>query len=500
MTSTAINQVSLFRNEVASIKFHKHKRERFVSLLNNLSPEATKLLTFCCWHCLFNFRFQSIDESKYYTIPATEGGNPDFQEFLEVLKFYNRRKVTSGREKTLIQFLSLCSKDQQDFYLSLFSKAFIKDLPLVDIQLELDLNEIDAGEIYGTIQRLGTSFANLQFPVLISSISSTDFPMCLYAKSAHGIHSLSFQHELGNFLKVDPLLPADTKFIINPKLAVVGFCGAENNGRNIFHPIDFYGSLQEFGLYRKGKASLDFAERVKELRAFQADNFLTQVTTQYVGFANSEQQVLPELVKAMSGSGFSRAVITDCETARTGKAFTVNVSTTVGIIESFHSSDSIATGFSCWFNGRLFPVAFDFSGKNNALLHSIDPCKGKLLEFLYLKVGLERIAVGTRILWDQKPWRPKRMRVLGIRVEKCALCGSTGHPNARRSVCKSCEANLYATFDKFGPDVWMQPTKIMKEKRRASCWEARLLNTVGYVQEGCLLVAREDGCWMFKSQ
>lgn len=495
-----ISTVAAFRAEVAAVKYHKHKRERFVTLLKTLDSETRQLLTFCCWHCLFNFRFQAIDESKYYSIPPREGGDPAFEAFIDLLRYYNRRKVTPSREQILIHFLSGCSGERQDFYLSLLSKGFIKDLPLTDIQLELELNEIDAGEIYGSISRLKTGFSELSYPVVISAIHSADFPLCAYVKHAKGQHSLSFQHEQGTFVKIDPLLPADTRYIITPKLALLGFAGALPSGRTILHPIDYFGSMKEFRLYRKGRAELPFEQRIRELRTFQAGNFLTQVTTQYVGFANSEQEVLPELVKAMCGSGYNQAVISDQDTARTGRAFTAGVSTTVGVIESFLVENGQAAGFQIWFNGALFPVAFDFSGRNNALLHDIAPCKGKLLEFLYLHVGAESVGVGTKILWDAPLWRPKRMKHRGIYIEKCALCGSVTNPHARRGVCKSCERNLYQIFDQYGPDNWIIPAKPTREKRLKSCWEPRLLNTVRYVHKGCLLEAREDGCWRFKSQ
>lgn len=500
MNSDAIQAVYDFRNSVAGTNYHKHKRELFLSGLNSMSPDATELLTFCCWHCLFNIRITPVDASKYFVVPEAPEGNPEFGQFLEVLKFYNRKPVRPKNEKFLIEFLARCSRYNQDFYLSLLSKSFIKNLPLVDVQLELDLNGVDPGEIYGTVSRITTSFSDLQFPVVISAVDSEEFALCCHLKRSTSGGSFSYQHELGHYVKIPKLLNTDSKFIITPKYTVVGYSGEPIRGaKDVFHPIDFFESPKEFHNYRKELGERPLADRVASLRGFQADNYLRQISHQYVGYAETEEEVLSEVMKVMRGSPYHKAIISDGDTAKTGKAFVVRVSTTVGIIEDFYVVDGKALGFRIWFNGELFSVAFDFTGRNNALLRDIKITQGKLIEFLYLHMGSNSVGVGIQVLWDAKLWRPNRMKRRGIRIEKCVVCGGTNNPHADRGVCKTCERNMYRIFKQFGPDTWMMPRKYTREKRRASCWEPKIMNIVQYKHQGHLLEAREDGCWRFKT-
>jgi hypothetical protein len=310
--------------------------------------------------------------------------------------------------------------------------------------------------------------------------------------------------EDGALRTVDPLLPVDMQYIGSPRFTIAGYAKpSPTTGRTILHPVDYFDTLKEFRHYLRASNAPPYPERIEKLRRFQQANLLTQITTDYIGLAHREEEVLPEVVKVMEGAAHEYIMLTDGNTLMTGQAHAVEVRSTCGIIDGFWGNPGVVdgeNGFRVWFNGELFNVAFSFCGRNNSLLNNISLVRGKLLEFLYIKMGITRIGVGRKVLWDTPAWRPKRLRGSALRIEKCALCGDTKSRHARRGICQVCETNLYRFFAQYGPDFWITPASGMAGKRRRTAWEPSLLNAIKFRLHGHLLEAREDGCWRFTSQ
>ena len=479
------------------VKYHQGKKKKFLEVVAKLSEEELWLMSFSCWFCIFNPRFISIDESKYYIFPEKETCEATFLDFIEVIQFYNRKKVTPSREGLLASFLMTCDRSAKDFYLSLLSKNYIKGLPLVEVQEVLRLDSISSHDIYGHMRELQTSFSDLKFPVAIVGIPSPDLPLCLHSREPHT--TLSKVQQGDGWVNSESHLPVDSVYIKTPRYTLAGYVSTtENPKRSFFHPIDFFEARKEYIKYLKGEEVTPFADRIVALRNFQKDNLLTQVSTGYIGFAHAPGEILPEVVAVMQENPNSYVVLVDKNTAATGNAHTVKVRIARGIIHDFWAENGAAKGYQLWFNGELFNCPFSFTGKNNSLLNNITPVKDKLFAFYYLKIGKTKIGVGQEILWGVKPWRAKRLRFSEMRIEKCALCGDSKAVHARRGICHTCECQLYTLFRHHGPNAWIQPAAITKRKRDEGCWESSLLNNVQYSHKGCLLVAREDGSWMFR--
>lgn len=471
---------------------HREKRQRFSQLLATLSDEAKWLMTFCVWFSLFNLRFHAIEEAAYYSIPCSVDNKTTFQDFLEVIRFFNRKKVTPTRERVLIRFISSCDATYKEFYLKVLSKTFRKGLPLTEVQTHLPIESIDLQEVYGPLQLLQTDFSELTYPVAISVITAPDSPFVVFAKEPFG--TFSFRQDGGVLLAADNPIPNDALYVHTPRYTLAGF--AEKKGQ--FTAVDYFDTLKEYREYIKG-ADKPWKKRIEKLRGFLAGNLLTETETGYVGFANSEEEIIPEISKVMHDTDKGYVVLVDQDTARTGKAFAVEARKVEGIIDSFWIDDERARGFYVWFNGDLFPVEFPFTGKNNAILRSITPVKNKLLEFLYVKIGVNRLGVGREILWKKNPWREKRFRGKNLYIEKCIFCGTTAQRHKNKGICHSCECHLYYLFRQYGGDVWIPPGRITNEKRRQSGWEYTLLNCADYHFQGHILEARDDGYYRFRA-
>lgn len=490
-----IDEVIALHQEITSINYHKEKRKRFSLCVSNLSDEARWLLTFSCWFCLFNFRFKSIDESRYFSIPDRDDPEATFSDFLAVVRFFNRRKVTPSREGVLIRFLTRCTRAEKEFYLLLLSKGFTKGMPLMEIQTALDLGAINIQEIYGAPEVLQTGFSSLTYPVAITSIPSPELPLGVVSREPRSTFSLIGKG--GELATSKPLVPVDLQYIKTPRFTVAGYTApSPATGRNVFLPVDYFDTLKEFRRCRNDQKVTPYPERIAKLRRFQESNLLTQISTNYTGLAYREEEVLPEVVKVMENTPYGFVALTDARTVLAGQSHVVEVRVGKGIIDSFWQNAGRVEGFFVWFNGELFPVSFSFCGPNNSLLNSIAPLKGKLFEFLYMKVGSTRIGVGRKVLWDTLPWRQKRLRGSDLHVEKCAMCGGTSR-HATRGICRVCEVNMGYYFTTYGPGAWVAPGPKMTRKRHMGVWEPSLLNAVEYSFKGHRLEAREDGCWRF---
>lgn len=489
ITPSHLSEVMAFHEELSSIKFHKTKRDRFTQRVATLSGEGLWLLTFCSWFSLFNFRFKQIDESLYYAVPVREENESTFKEFIDVVRFFNRKKVTPSREGILIKFLMTCDQAHKDFYLSILTKQFVKALPLVDVQTVLDLDSIEVQSIYGPIEILTSGFSDLEYPVAVRSLPDPSYPLCVFAKEPH--NQLSWQLDQGEFRKVSHLLPADVVYANTPRYTLVGFADSAKQGVR-FYPVDFFPTSAAF---RSGAG--EYPARVEALQQFLTSNLLTQTATSPIRVARSEPEVLPAVLEVMAGAESAYICLSDRNTHKTGKAYAVEVRVTTGIIDSFWVEAGSVRGFMLWFNGELFPCTFSFGGLNNALLNSIEHVQGKLLEFLYIKIGGKKVGVGRQLLYSAPTWRVRRLRGSDMMIEKCIMCGTTETPHSVRGICHQCERNLHRFWKQYGPDNWIPISNTLRRNRRKACWEPSLMNAVDYWIKGHRLVAREGGEWMF---
>lgn len=498
VTSDTISAVYSLWIEVIDITYTKNRRERFSFLVGTLQPDALWLLTVCCWFCMYNNRFNAIESSNYYSLPLADTNTSTFGAFVAMIRGYTRKNVSSYNEGALIKFLMTCDSKHRDFYLLLLSKEFIHKLPIYSVQLSLDVSGIRASALYGDVEPESTGLSGLNYPVGITGVPTPELDLYIIYRAPNRKGVL--KQEGSEFIPVyDHFMTDELNYINTPRFAVAGFISAVKRSLPTFHPFDM---LPSKTVYNKSQqtAVAEYQERLTHLRRFLDSNLLTRASTSYVGSASSSTEFRDELAKVISESPHQWVAITDSQSYLTGSVHVLPVSITFGIIEDYWIDEGTPSGFQVWFNGQLFKVSFSFVGKNNSLLNSIGPLRGKLLEFYYLKLDEYRLGIYRSVLWDKAPWRPHRLRGTSIHIEKCALCGGTDYIHANRGFCVKCESHMYYFSKKYGYDTWIPPGYSTGKTRKQNSWECSLLNTMNYKFKGTTIIAREDGYWMFKSK
>jgi hypothetical protein len=108
ITTAEIRAVNRLWNKVVAVKFHRAKKDLFLQEVRELPEAATLLLAFCGWFCLFNPRFKFVEASRYYFIPPSEENATTFDDFLNLVKHYENKRITRSREGELCRFLTSC--------------------------------------------------------------------------------------------------------------------------------------------------------------------------------------------------------------------------------------------------------------------------------------------------------------------------------------------------------------------------------------------------------
>lgn len=493
------------QTELDQIKYWRDKHSRFRQAVYEMTEEARWLLTFAVWFTKHNSRHHAVAESRYYIIDPSHQTSVTFTDFVKLIQGYSRKFISSKNEEPLIKFLMKCDKEHFDFYLSLLSKTFTKTIPMAEVYDVLDLGCIDLQEIYGPIEILQTNFSELDYPVAVMMLPDPDYKLSVQSREPR--RSLSYYQDEGK-LKVtkDPLV-IDSNYISTPRYTLVGYSDVvavkvrrSQRERFIIYPVDYFDTFREFRLYLKGRKRANttpFKERIAKLREFLDTNYLRQISKAQIGYAENEQELAQQVAQLYPKEGAGYLVVTDNNTARTGKASAVPVRNTYGTIRDLWVEEGIPMGFNVWFNGGIAQVSFDFSGANNAILNKPFYVNLKLLEFTYIKVGSLPIYIGKQIHWDKLQWKNYK-HSSGVYIEKCVLCGGTDHPHKHQGLCRVCEINIRYYYRKHGKDTWITPSSAMRRKRFVSGWEPQLLNMMHASFKDCFLEAREDGCWRFR--
>lgn len=486
-------EVARFVDKVKRIGYHQHKKDAFTRGVSELSEDGFWLLTFACWHSLFNSRFTAIDASLYFALPATEVNTSTFSGFLRILHQYDRTRVTTRREGELSKFLLSCSPEFRSMYLLLLSKAVVKGLPMTEVQTLLPIDSIDMEVVYGPLPVLSTSFADLAYPIMVQPLKGDVSPDSLRFGIIHRTAQICGGYrgpELSR-TKLSQAMRRDMLALPTPK----GFWPGYFDNAGHFYAVDSYPGLE---VYRDAQGQTeDLAVRSKSLELWR-QVVLLHLSNEPFTVVEDEAGLGDALRHVMADSPGVHLVISDGRTAYSGDAFTVECRTTQSTIHSLWVDDGKAKGFNVWCNGVLRQCLYSFPGKDASLLGSPDFIKRRQLEFFYFELGSDVYLVGKRILWDAEGWRKQPRKDTGVFVEKCALCGSTKWQHQNRGLCCSCIWNMPRIFERYGTGVWIPPSRNFINLRHEGCWHYTLLNLTQYRHAGrYYLEARENGDWRF---
>jgi len=511
ISNETICEVHEFVCKIKADKFWPRKKSLFSQLSMRLSDDAQELFKYCCNFSLFNGRFYKLDISRYHTLQLAEKNCSTFKHFLAVVKALNGKHITPKREPILIEFLQTCDKTYFDFYSLLFEKNFHKDLPATEIQNIFDLDEISLDDTYADIEPLQGKITELRYPLAVTKIKDTRSMFLLHSRHHTG-QTWNRTFIQNNIKRIKSNLLKDQKvFIKAPQYAIAGYLDTAKveiptqKYKRIkaiesltLIPTDIFKNYDDYRRYYDGRSHTDFKTRIKNLNKFLYTNFTTQIQDTYVGFATDDIELESEIRKVLGSDESSYILLTDSESSRTNKIHAVECVKVQTIIDDFWSVDGVPKGFICGHNGRRNRVSFEFSGKHNVLLNSIDIVKNKVMTSLYLDCGTVKIYTGVELKFNAKTWRVRPLPDTDIMLEKCVMCGSDDKTHSQRGICSICENNLPYYYETYGHDNWIKPSNIMTKKRRLSGWEPGLLNMIKFRFRGTIIICREDGWWKFE--
>lgn len=485
VTEEDVDRIIELTTELQSIRYIPARKKALASAIEGMAPTEKWLLTLLCWHCLFNSKFKAIDADRLCLYEPPSKNDVTFQDFLEFLRRHKGINISPSREKPLLKLLAGCDLSHRSFYLSLMTKQWINFFPVVEVQTLLDLDSISGEKVYGELEYLKTSFSNLSYPVSLRKVSSKKLTPYLTVKEP--LASMLLVGKEYKRIKMTEQVKLDLKLSTTPRFVTAGFFDEDT-----YYPTDYFSSWEECAEYMEGDDAATYSYRLSNLNSFLDRSILVYSDSTKAILADNEQSMF-DAINKLAKEGTTDILVSDVNSTRTGESYRLVGRSATGIIEEVDE-----TSVSLWFNGKLLKCAYKFEGKEQALLASPEVLKNKVMEFYFVNVGNTEYCFGKGIGWHLPRWRERRLRSSKIWIDKCAMCGSTKHKHANRGVCKSCEANLYYYFVRYGVDTWIQPSPQMASKRYLSVWESSILNIVEYKYKETTLESREDGCWRFK--
>jgi len=493
VTEKAVLETIEFTDRVKSIKYVPARKKEFVELLATLSEESKWLLTFSCWHCLFNTKFRAVEEDRFVPVKPTEENQVTFSDFLVYLKRHEDLNITQSRELPTMRLLAKCDSAHRSFYKSLITKSFINLLPIIEVQEYLDLDSVTKEQVYGELEYLKTGIGDLSYPISVRLTPEDDVRPCIVIKEASYSSLLTVGLDAKSITKPDWLV-RDIKLANTPMFAIGGFISATT-----FYPTDYFRNSEELGEYfENSDMTHRYEDRADLLNLFIRQNLGISTWAAKCKAIVSEEYLMPTIEAALiEGEPSDYLLVTDSNTTRTGNAYRIPCKLTKGIIEDLWVEDEQAKGFLVSFNGSLIKCSYKFVGKEQSILSTKEVAVGAVISFYVVEFNGTHF-IGNSILWKHPRWKPKRLQGKEQWVEKCVLCGSTRVRHSCAGMCASCETNLPYYLKRYGVGVWIKPSAQMITKRKENCWSSDLLNSVEFKFKGMSVVADEEGRWKFE--
>lgn len=490
-TEQDIREVQGLVAAVAAAKYPRHKKDKFTELVQGLTDNQRTLTAFLCWFCLSNTRFHKIETSRYHFLPEADSNAATMEDFITMVKYYERSKITISREAELCKFLAKCDSFHKDFFLLVMSHGFTVGLPMAEVQAELDLDQFSTEELYSHATALRTKFADLEYPVFVRPVPATDLRLVLLAKEPHSIRMYNVLE--GGYLETGPPtadLLRDVKCATTSRFSMLGYLASDG----VLYPVAIFSSLQEY----KGSIVSGATAQHMDIAWYFQSNMVTYIDDSNVSYIIDGEAAYP--IKSVVGTtAATKLLVYDGSVVRNTPQHYVEARIAHGVVEELWVEDGVAEGLTVWFNGELRKCSYDFTGNNNAMLGSIDLMNNKPIAFYYVTMGAGiTYLIGKELKWRDKAWRTSRLRGSDIWIEKCVFCGSVSRPHDSRGMCRVCYHSLFHHFSKCDKDVWMPSSPQKLKDRQATCWEPSLLNAVNYQHQGYVVKAKGDK-WGFFS-
>lgn len=519
-----LKEVMFLVKETKKIKSYKERKVFISSGIPTLSPKAKYLFAVFLYHSLFNSRWVPVDITNYFTLPLDTHNRATVEDFIELLRHYEKKKVRLTKDSKLFKFIKKCNRGAFKFFSELLERRLQDSLPITECQDLLDLESISLEDIYTPEERIYELMEDLVYPVAVSKVSTLNAEPKIYSKSLGRVLEYKIREngiKVGSHIKaslVGGCIVSDyPKFVLagirtkiedeNKKLKPVNTRrknrktkAAKIRGENTkyeFHPFDCFESVDIFKKYAAGVEVTPYGERVAKLQEILRDNYVFGIEDNYVGFANNEQELRDEISKLLAKDQNGYLLFADENSSRTLKLHAKECARINTVIEEAWIEEEEVKGFVIWHNAVKHKVELDVGKLYPSLLKSLDLAKRKVLKCVYFRINDRPYYFPIEIDWKAKPWTPKGIRN-EIILTACAVCGGDDYANDVGGICRSCSMNIYQILAKHGEDTWIPQTGPQNKKRKATGWHYTVMNLVKPRFQKYYLEAKEGGAWKFR--
>jgi len=502
-------------NSIKAIKSHKEKKEFVTVTVPNLRPEVSYLFSVFLYHSLFNSRWAVIDISNYFTVRKKNANESTAEDFIKLLRAYDRKKPRLRKDSKLFKFLQLCDKPYFDFYASLLEKKFHEGLPLTECQELLNLEEVSLSDIYDPEEKVRENLEALTFPVAITRVDHIEAEFVIFVKRTDAVYCYKIVNgQLKTTWGALYNIRSTSTIFDQPVYAVAGirvkiddpnFAGRRkattairNKKRNTtyykFIPMDLFKDRTEIEAYINGEEVTPFIERYKNLQEFLDYSFVFGSSDDYVGFANSEQDLQEEVTKLLGKNKQGYLVFYDENSVRTMTVSAKKCATVETVIDSLWVEGEEVKGFIVWHNAEMHKVALDLPSKHKGLLKNPQALKTRVLDCIYFRVNDKCFYFPVQFNFNSKFWGSTRA---GVYLTCCCVCGGTEYKHDGNGICTSCLMNMYNIFRRVGPNNWHNETRNQQKKRSKVGWHHSILDNAKVRFQGYRLKGRVDGAIMY---
>lgn len=475
-----------------------YARAASAPLLDALGAEEIWLLSFIDY-LLFSCRlFRKFEGSPYYPVPTAKEQRSSFDDFLGLLRFYRRKRITPKNERRLIVFLTGCTPQYRDFYFGLLTHQAEWIRFMKKMRDYGDPSLIHPEDIFGGGESTTrTPFGELAYPLMVTTVPARGLPTGIIQRDGGRIVTYRFQ--AGKKVRLKEWMKFDAKFITAHSFLMVGLIDEANDR---FYPLDYYEDVRQYrDQVRKGRGAPPYRLRLGRLEEFLSHNFLRKVQKVPKEYLSSDADVEGAVRRVLVGSPHTTLFFLD----GAGKSHTLEAIPVKGIIGEIWEEERVARGFTVWHNTYPVRCSYDFSGTHNALLFRPEVLVGRVVTLWLFVFDTFRSGSVKEILFEERPFCSAEIDLpngISGRIEKCAYCAKDGTQVAHkyRGICVNTNCNWQSLFGRYGPDRWIVPGKTLAERRAATGWDPVMLNNVGFTYKGYRIVCREeDGALMFRS-
>ena len=470
-------------------------RLELLPLVTALTKPERWLFTFLRY-VMGSQRWYPVDPSAYYLLPCSATQRVSFDDFVDLLRYYNKKRITPNNELELNRFLMGCTEQLREFYLTVLERpAWLSSVfSYEEMRTLTDVGSIDVAELFGNPKFKSVGWGIVAYPLTVTTVPHAELQtvrLDLVEDGANGYTYLQLPESTRKKFKKSLNLGwlKDRELVFGSGV-LFGYADMEAGS---YYPIDYFKDSAEYLKFARGKLSLPYPVRIERLERFIHNTYARSIMRNPTVYCKRPSQLEGALGTALAQSKDSVVLVVDAK----HRAMLVPTVEHEGAVDGLWVEEGIVRGVQVWECGRKYNCGFDFRGKANALLMRPDLLHGKHVRFVaYEHLGVTAYAV-KEVLWEKRIFRTKPLN--GTRVERCIYCCRTEIKQELPGVCLYCYENFKCLLNKAGTE-WFSPSESIAKAREACGWTPEWFNSISVYYRGYKLEVDDEGRARFNDQ